>query len=150
MGGTYHALLFQGALAAGLSLLVFFGALAWSESGGTADGSVLAARLRERLPGLSAILGAAAVWYAAAEAIEPHHAGVSPIAAILSLAAAAWLVLRLASAVAHALAATVLAILRAAFSPRTPLWRRRPRLRPLLQRPLCARRRFARPPPIAA
>jgi hypothetical protein len=149
MGGAYHALLVQAALAGGVSLLAFFGALAWSESR-AADGSVLAARLRERLPGLTSILPAAALWYAAAEAIEPHHADASPIASLLSLAVAAWLVLRLASWIVDALAGAVIAVLRASFSPRTPTWKRRPRSRPILRRALRARRLFARPPPIAA
>jgi hypothetical protein len=149
MGGAYHALILQAALAATLSLAFFFGALAWTESGGGAVGSVLAARLRERLPPLAGILLAATAWYGAAEAVEPHHASALPIAVLVALALAAWLVLRLAQALIAALAGVVIAILRASFSPRTPLWKRRPRSRPLARRTHWVRRLFARPPPIA-
>jgi hypothetical protein len=150
MGGAYHALLLQVALGAGLSLLVFLAGLAWSQRGVAADGSVLASRLRERLPGQQWVFAATAVWYAGAEAIEPHHASVSAAAAALVLAAAAWLVTRLAQAVARAFADIVIGVARIAFSPRAPSWQRRPRSRPLRRRFCSARRRYARPPPIAA
>lgn len=149
MGGAYHAVILQAALAGTLSLLLFFGALAWTESGGAAIGSVLAARLRERLPTLAGVLPATTVWYCAAEAVEPHHAGALPIAVLVALTAATWLVLRLAQALIAAVASAVIAILRTSFSPRSPLWNRRPRSRPLLRRTHCVRRLFARPPPIA-
>jgi hypothetical protein len=150
MGGPYHALLAQGAIAACVSLLAFFGALAWGESGGTAEGSVLAARLRDRLPGLFSILTAAGLWFAAAEAIEPHHAPASPILALISLAAAAWVVLRLARAIVGALARAAIFMLRPPFSPRAPSWNRRARLQPIRRRAPLTHRRFARPPPIVA
>jgi hypothetical protein len=150
MGGAYHALVAQGAIAACVGLLAFFGALAWSESGGTAEGSVLAARLRDRLPGLVSILPAAGLWYAAAEAIEPHHAPASPVLVVLTLAAAACVVLRLAGAIVDALARAAIFMLRPPFSPRAPSWNRRARLQPIRRRAPLAHRRFARPPPIAA
>ena len=149
MGGAYHALVLQAALAGALSLVLFFGALAWTESDRAALGSVLAVRLRERLPTLTGILPATAVWYGAAEAVEPHHAGALPIAVLLALTVATWVVLRVAQALIAALASAVIAILRTSFSPRTPLWNRRPRSRPLLRRTHRVRRLFARPPPIA-
>ena len=149
MGGAYHALILQAAVAATLSLTLIFGALALAESDGAAVGSVLAARLRERLPTRAGILPATAVWYAAAEAVEPHHAGALPIAVLVALIVATWLVLRLAQALINALAGAVIAILRTPFTPRTPLWNRRPRSRPMLRRTHCVRRLFARPPPIA-
>lgn len=149
MGGAYHALLVQAALAGAVGLLGFLGALTWSESNGIADGSVLAVRLRERLPGIAGLLPATAFWYAAAEAIEPHHAAAAPIAVPLVLIAAAWLVLRLARGVVAALAGAAIAVQRAPFSPRTPSWQRRPRVRPVVRRTFWAHRRFARPPPIA-
>jgi hypothetical protein len=150
MGGAYHALLVQGALAVAVSLGAFFTALAFTQSGATADGSVVASRLRARLPDAGAVIACAGLWYTLAEAVEPQHAAVSPILAIALLAASACLVLRLAVAAARAIAAAVFAICHAAFAPRLPLRRRRPRLRPLQRRPLLARRRFARPPPIVA
>jgi hypothetical protein len=149
MGGAYHALLLQVALAGGLSLLIFFGSVAWSARD-PADGSILAARLRERLPSLSAVLAAAAAWYGLAESLEPAHAAASPILLVVALGLAAWLVRRAARSIAEAFAAAVLAILRTSFSPRTPAWNRRRKRSFVLQivRPEC--RRFARPPPIAS
>ena len=148
MGGAYHSLVVQVAITCSVSLLAFFAALAWGGSC-AADGSVLAARLRDRLPGLVWILPAAAIWYAAAEAIEPHHIPASPVVVLVSLAAAAWLVLRLARGVVGALARAAIAMLRAAFSPRAPSWSRRPHLQPIRRPALRAYRRFVRPPPIA-
>jgi hypothetical protein len=149
MGGLYHALILQAALVGALGLLLFFGALALSASR-TAQGSVLAARLRERLPSFIGVLLGATAWYVAAEAIEPHHVDSSPIAAIAALALAAWLVRLVARGIAAALAHAVIAVFRASFSPRTPAWERRSRPRPIRRRPIWTRRRFARPPPIAA
>lgn len=150
MGGAYHALLVQAALAACVCLLTFFTALAWTESGAAADGSIIASRLRDRLPGLGAVIASAGAWYALAEAIEPQHAAASSVLAFGILALAGWLVLRLAGTLARVIGAAVLAIRRTAFAPRRPLRAPRPQLRPLPRRLLFARRRFARPPPILA
>jgi hypothetical protein len=150
MGGSYHALLVQAALGAGLGLLVFLAAMAWNLRGGTPDGSVLASRLRERLPDAAWLLATTALWYAGAEAVEPHHAGVSPALAALVLAAAAWLVGHLARAVAGTFARVAIAIARSAFSPRAPSWHRRQNSRPVAHRFYSAQRRYIRPPPIAA
>ena len=148
MGGSYHSLLVQTAVTFSVSLLVFFGALARSGSC-AADGSVLAARLRDRLPALLGILPAAMFWYVAAETIEPHHVPASPLVVLVSLAAAAWVVLCLARGIVGALARVAIAMRRAAFSPRAPSWSRRPHSQPIRRRPLRAYRRFVRPPPIA-
>ena len=150
MGGPYHAFLVQGALAAAVSLAVFFGALAWSASGATAQGSVVASRLRDRLPSLGTLMASAGAWYALAEAVEPQHAAASPVFAFAVLALSACLVMQLAAAVARAIGAAVFAIRRTAFAPRLLLRFRLPQLRPLPRRPLFSRRRFARPPPIIA
>jgi hypothetical protein len=150
MGGAYHALLLQIALAGALSLFVFFAALTLGNADGAADGSIVAARLRERIPRAAAVLVTATAWYAVAEGIEHHHASPSPLLALLALAAASWIVLHLAGAALRALAAAVLAILGVSFTPRAPSWSRRPSTRPLLHHRLCARRLFAPPPPIAA
>lgn len=149
VGGAFHALLVQSALAAFAGLAFFFGAVAWSGSRGVADGSVLAARLRERLPNLGALLASGTLWYAAVEAAEPRHGGPVPVAALIGIAAAAWLVLRVARALTGLIAGAVFAILRISFSGRAPSWRRRPYVRPAQRRTPCVRRRFARPPPIA-
>jgi MFS family permease len=150
MGGVYHALLTQAALVAGLGLLVLFAALSWSLRGSTVDGTVLASRLRDRLPGLRWVFAATTLWYAGAEAVEPHHESVSIAVAAIVLAAAAWLILRLSQGVAGAFARVAIAVVRTAFSRRAPSWHRRPHPRPFLRRVYLARRRYARPPPIAA
>jgi hypothetical protein len=149
MGGGYHALLLQAAAAGALSLLVFFGSLAWSGVRGAADGSILAARLAERLPALGLLLPATAVWFGAAEGVEPNHASAAPIAVALALMAATWLVHFLARGFVAALARAIITVSRDAFAPRTPSWSRRPRPCPAPRRFLWASRRFARPPPIA-
>jgi hypothetical protein len=149
MGGEYHTLLVQAALAGALSLLAFFGALAWGGSKHAADGSIIGARLRARLPGAGALFASALLWYAAAEAIEPHHSPASPLAAGFALVLAAWVLARLARACVHLIAGAVIAVRRAHFSPRTFSWQRRVARQPLVRRAPLTRRRFARPPPIA-
>lgn len=149
MGGAYHGLLVQVALAGGLGIALFFGGLAWNNSHGVTDGSVLAARLRERLPSALGMLTATALWYSAAETFEPHHAAVPPGAAIGALAVAGWLVLRIARFFADAIADAVIGVLRAAFTHRTPTWKKRSRSRPIARHAPRVHRRFARPPPIA-
>lgn len=148
IGGGYHALLVQVALGSLLSLLVGLAALAWNASRLTGDGTILATRLTERLPGVAALAAAATFWFGVAEAIEPHHAGAPPLAILLALAAVAWIVRQLAVFAVALLARVVFAIVRLAFSPRAPAWAPRQK-RPAPRRPLFGtRRRFARPPPI--
>jgi hypothetical protein len=150
MGGAYNAAIVQAAFAGTLALLLGFAALAWSASGGAADGSVVAARLRQVIPGITAILAAALLWYAAAEALEPHHGGAPGLAALPLLVLTAWISRQLARWAAETLAHAVIAVTRLSFSPRTPSWNRPSHVRIAPRRPRGARRRFARPPPIAA
>lgn len=149
IGGTYHAQLLQVALVAALGFVTAVGALAWIQSGNSTDGSVLATRLRERLPGFGSVVAAAATWYACVEAVEPHHAGVPGIALLAALGAASYAALRLAHAITDAFASVVIAVSRRVFSPRAPAWHRRARGRLIVRRSFLTRRRFARPPPIA-
>lgn len=150
MGGDYHAVVVEIAIGGILALLVGLGALAWSAAGLTPDGTVLASRLNDRLPGFAALAGATALWFGIAEALEPHHAGAAPVATVLALAAVAWIVRQIAVFAVAFLARVVFAIARFAFSARTPSWAPRQR-RPAPRRPLFGtRRRFARPPPITA
>lgn len=150
MGGAYHALFVEVGVAAVVSVVAFLGALAVTGSRDTADGSVVASRLRDCLPNLGAVIASAAAWYTLAETVEPAHAAASPVFAIAALAASAWLVLRLAFAVASAISAAVFAIFDLAFAPRLPVRQRRKQSRPLARRPLFVRRHLARPPPILA
>lgn len=149
IGGAYHEVLLQMAVAGALGFIALIGAVAWTQSGSATDGSVLAARLRERLPGVGSVIAAAAASYAVIEAIEPHHAGAPGIALLAALAAASYAALRLAHAITDAFARAAIAISRTFFAPRAPAWRRRPRARLIARRSFAARRRFARPPPIA-
>jgi hypothetical protein len=150
MGGGYHALLVQVAIGGALSLLVGFGALAWSAAGRTPDGSVLATRLNERLPGIAALALTATLWFGIAEAIEPHHAGAATLVTLLVLAVMAAIARQIAILAIAFIARVVFAIARLAFSPRAPHWARRPRTSALRRFFFGARRRFARPPPIVA
>lgn len=149
MGGSYHGLLLQVALTGLLGLVAFFGAMAWSDAGATTDGTVLAARLRDRLPGGSAVLFSAGLWFVAAESLEPGHVAAPLALSLAALIAASYAVAWLAGAITGAVAQAALAATRACFSPRTPSWRRRSREAIVPRRILFTRRRFARPPPIA-
>jgi hypothetical protein len=148
VGGAYNALLVQLALAAAIGFVALLGALAWTQSGNSTDGSIVAARLRERLPNLTSLLAAAAAWYAGIERVEPHHTGAPGIALLVALAAASYAALRLAHAITDALARAAIAISRTCFSPRAPAWQPRVRRSPIQRRSILTHRRFARPPPI--
>ncbi len=149
MGGAYHEFLLQAALTIVVGASLLFASLAWSGASSTADGSVLAARLCSRFPSVGAVVGCSLLWYVAGEALERKHAEPPVAAVLLVLAMAAWLVTRLGSGVARLLARAVLTVTRTPFSPRLPIWSRRVEPRPVYRRVRLARRRFARPPPIA-
>lgn len=149
MGGSYHGLLVEAALAGLLGLVAFFGGLAWGETGSTSDGTILATRLRERLPGGTAVLLSAAVWYVIGESIEPGHAAASITGSLIALLGASLAVAWFARVITRAIARAVVAVANTAFSPRTPSWQRRARGAPARRRLLHTHRRFARPPPIA-
>jgi hypothetical protein len=149
IGGAYHPLVVQIALASAIGLVALLGALAWIQAGTLTDGSVLAARLRQRLPSIGTVIAAGCVWYVGVEAIEPHHTGAPWIALFAALVAASYAVLRLAHAITETFARAAIAISRTPFSPRTPAWHRRRHERPVSRRSFLTRRRFARPPPIA-
>jgi hypothetical protein len=151
MGGSFHPLLLQAAVGGSVALLAFFGSLASSGASHVTDGSVLATRLAQRLPGLPSLLAATSFWYVLAERIEPHHAATVPLgASVLALAGAAWIVLRLAKAIVQTLAGAVFAASRPPWAARTPRWMRRAPSLPIARRSPLLRRRFARPPPSVA
>jgi hypothetical protein len=148
MGGSYQAMLLQTAVAGGIGLLVFFGLLAASGANATVNGSVLAARISERLPGFGSLCLSAGAWYVVAECLEPHHAAASLLAVPFSLAAASWLIALLSRGIVAVLAGAVIAAWRTSFAPRTPAWFRRLQSPRPTRRIFWTRRRFARPPPI--
>ncbi len=114
---------------------------------GRADGSIVSARLTQRLPAPTLLFATTALWFSICELLEPHHAVASPLAIVVALALAALLMRLFATALLAALTRIVIAIVRQSFSSRTPRWAPQPRQRPLARRLLCSRRRFARPPP---
>lgn len=147
MAGDYHGLLLQAAVGSALGLLAFFALCAWNGAS-AADGSILAARLAQRLPGFLPISTAAALWYAAAEFAEPSHAAASWIAVAFFLAAGSALLRLLGLAALAVFAEAVIAVFGTPFAPRAPSWLARTRTARPVRRILWARRRFARPPPI--
>jgi hypothetical protein len=149
MGGDYHALLVQLALAGGLTLAGFFGLLACDGARAAVNGSVLAARLATRLPGFGALFASATAWYAAAELVEgQHHAAIPWLAIPVALAATSWLLQRLARFTLAVLAGAIVAVAGTNFAPRTPSWSRFTTHTTPVRPMLWVRRRFARPPPI--
>ena len=149
MGGAYHELLVQIAAVGSLGFVTLLGALAWTGSRGTSDGSILAVRLAARLPRLAPVAAAAAFWFALGEHIEASHSGAVQVLTVIFLVAAAWLLRALGRGAVRLLAGAVIAISRSPFAGRTPVWVRHARQAPIACRSPQLRRRFARPPPIA-
>ena len=149
MGGAYNGLLVQLALASSLGMGVAFAAVAWGGAGRIADGSVLAARIGERLPALPTLLGATCFWFILAERIEPEHAAASLLLTLLCLVVSAVLLGVAARFTLRLLVRVTFAVSRPRFSGRVPAWVRRTQQRAITLRSPLLRRRFARPPPIA-
>ncbi len=149
MGGAYHGVLLQLALAGSLGTGVAFAALAWGGAGQVTDGSVLAARLGERLPAVPSLLLATTFWFALGERIEPEHAAASLLITLLSLVVSAGLLWIVARQALRVLVRAAFMVSRRPFAQRTPGWTRRPQPPPIERRSPLLRRRFARPPPIA-
>ena len=149
MGGAFHSELVTVAVAALGGLLVAFGALAWTGSRHAADGSVLAARLTGRLPGLAPVLVATALCFALGERLEPAHAATALWPLFAAIVASAALLLVLARAAIKTLAGAIVAVSRPAYATRTPFWLRRAAPVFAVAPAPSLRRRFARPPPIA-
>jgi hypothetical protein len=149
MGGTYHELLLQVAAAGSVGFAALLGALAWTGSRGTSDGSILGARLASRLPGLGPLAAAAGAWFALGEHVEASHSGAGLLLTAAFLVAAAWSLLALARGAVRLLAGAVIAIFRSPFAARVPVRVRLTRPAPTARRRPLLRRRFARPPPIA-
>lgn len=149
MGGAFNALILELATAGCVGFAAFLGGLAWQGAGRAADGSILSARLADRLPSWPALCIAAVSWFAAGEAVEPHHGGAGVLATAVCLLATTWLLRVVARSLVRLVAHAVLAAARVPFAARIHVWHR-PLVRVAIPRrfPLL-RRRFARPPPIA-
>jgi hypothetical protein len=109
-GGTYHGALLQFTFAAVAGLTAVAGALLWTGARCAADGTVLSARLRSRLPSWSAVAVFAAGWLMLGEYLEAAHTGVPLLAIVVIVLASAWIVRRFASVALRALAGLVFAI----------------------------------------
>lgn len=152
-GGTYNSVLLELTLTGLAGLAAAAGALLWSGSRCAADGTVLAVRMRELLPGSAAVAAAGAAWFALGECLESAHAGVPLLAIAVTLALASWLVLRCASVALRALAEFVFIIASAIALPRRQNFVWRPSTTPVqgfAQDDKLWRRRFTRPPPVPA
>ncbi len=149
MGGTYNGLLVQLALLGSLGMGVAFAAVAWGGAGRLVDGSVLAARIGERLPALPNLFAATCFWFELGERIEPEHAAASLLITLLCLVVSAVLLGVAARLTLRLLVGATFAVSRQPFLGRIPAWVRRTRQRPITLRSPLLRRRFARPPPIA-
>jgi hypothetical protein len=150
MGGAYHDLLVQLASASCLGFALVLGALAWSGSRETADGSVLAARLAGRVPGIAPLVTAAGLWFALGERLEARHADPGLLVSLAVVAATAGAILALVRLGVRRLAGAVIAISRSPFAERASIRVRLLQPAPIARRSPLLRRRFARPPPIAA
>jgi hypothetical protein len=150
MGGAYHEEFITMALAALGGFIVAFGALAWTGSRHSADGSVLAARLLRRLPGIAPVLIATAIFFAAGERLEPQHAASSLWALIAAIVASAWLLVFVARAAIKALAQAVVIFSTPGYAQRKPIWLRRSVPVFGVAPAPSLRRRYARPPPAAS
>lgn len=149
MGGAYNGLLVQLAFVGSLGMSAAFAAVAWGAAGRVADGSVLAARISERLPAPPALLGATCLWFVLAERIEPEHAAASVLLTLLCLVVSAVLLGVVARFSLRLLVRVTFAVSQSPFSERVPAWVRRTQQRPITRRSPLLRRHFARPPPIA-
>ncbi len=109
-GGVYHDALLQLTFAAVIALTAATAALLWTGARYAADGTILAARLRELLPSWSAVAVFAVGWFAFGECLEAVHPGVPLLAIAVLLSACAWLIWRVALAALRVLAGFVFAI----------------------------------------
>lgn len=145
-GGAAHGLFVAVAAAFSLGFAIFFGALAW-RGGRASAGSVLAARLADRMPSPLAIFAAAAAYFTICESFESQHAASAiPLTAALLLLAS-WLVCELGRAAIRAIAETVVTVIRVRFASRQPQWHIFAEPQLAVAPSPATRRRFARPPP---
>jgi hypothetical protein len=149
MGGVYHgALLGLSEIAVVFSTVAAL-AMAWSGARRVANGSVLAARLRDFLPGWTPIAASALGWFVLAEHLEPHHAEAPLLVLGALLAFASWLVLAVARGLLAVLARAAVTARRCHAVQLAHLWVRRVSESPLPHIILRSKYRYARPPPIA-
>jgi hypothetical protein len=150
VGGAYHAVLVQIAIAAGLGLLGALAALLWSGARCAADGSVLAARIATGLPGLPLLGASTAFWFSLAERLEPHHAATPIALTALALACAAAIISGAARALVRWIAQIAVAFVRRATHPDLAAGRLCRDAVPQYTGNDATGRRFARAPPIVA
>lgn len=149
VGGSFHGVLVGLTVAAAAAMLFGAACLAWTGAGRILQGSVLAARIEEYLPGWTASTIAAGLWFTLAEHVEPRHDALSPLILIAALALSAWILLLLAHFVLSLLAAIAIAVRAAVHVTFTPSPRLHLSAAPRAHYLLRAVRHYARPPPFA-
>jgi len=146
-GGRFHSLVLEG-VSLGVALFaIALGASAAAAAKFTAEGTIVAARLRQYMPSMLALLASTAGWYETVEGLE--RASLSPPAfAVIAIACAAALLFILANALLASVAHAAVAILRWPSPQDLARYCVRFNAAPVVVRTsrLYARR-FARPPP---
>ncbi|HTV72517.1 MAG TPA: hypothetical protein VME66_02280 [Candidatus Acidoferrales bacterium] len=151
MGGSYHELFENLALIVGGAFVSLFTSFAWMSAEHTRTGSVVAASLRERLPGLPLLACSAGAWLWLIERSEPAHAPGNVLLMAAAVALASLLIRTAAEAVLRLLAAIVLAVRERRTCGRRPTFGAVIAYEPRAARAVAfSYRRFARPPPVAA
>jgi len=150
-GGAYHGALLELTLATVAGLTAGTAALLFSGARCAADGTVLAARMRDLLPAWSSVAVSGALWFTLGERLEAGHSAVPLLAIVLILVLAAWLLVRFAAAALRVLARIVFAIARLVQCQDEPVESplKLPAALRQAQRDTAWCRRFSRPPPIA-
>ena len=148
VGGDYHALFLQLALALATASAATFAALALGDARLTPSGSVLAARLRARAPSWTSLPVCAIGWFVALESAETAHDAsilIESMALALSTLIVSVLVRRLVALVAR----VTFALVRDEQRSRKPMpcLARRGRRPFFLQPAVALQRRAIRPPP---
>lgn len=146
IGGPFHGAVLSVAFAALACFVILFATLAW-QCGRAADGSIIAARLRQCLPRPESIFVWAALFFTVCESVESVHAAGNVLVMLAALALATWAVYGLAHVLVRAIADLTIAVTRGESAAREPQWCRRSTERPFLTRVSAICRHFARPPP---
>jgi len=150
MGGAWGGALQVTALFSSGGAVAAWLGLGWACGNRLGDGSIAIAKLERTLPGMWLVFAAAAGWFWLAESIEDGHADAPILLVAVAIAVAAGLVRALAAIAMRTLAGIVFGTRARGFASQAPSWTiALPQL--LLVEPVAhIRRRFARPPPVAA
>lgn len=149
VGGRFNGAVFSIAIVALAGFVLGCVAVAW-RGRTVADGSILACRLRGRLPATSSIFLSAAVLFAGCELLEPAHGFGNVLVIAGLLVACSWCVRATARVIASVIALATVAIESTRFDLRPVMWRAFYVGPVLLAISVPARFPFVRPPPVNA